>query len=361
MNGLTKFFIATALSVSVVGTTIGYAQLSDTLNIIGTVDVSPPNGVFIYEVSEPTDGKITVNSYSGTVLNSTTNLGSDGQSVGTVEISVYNNSPYVYVFNAVKHLDGEGLFDNQNIHYGLENMQKGTEIEGGATLTFALEFYYVNPEQITNTVLHSVLNFEFVPHADFVPDIAVNNATGQFEQILNTNSSFTKLIEQMDNASGNRHNETYIGNVVGASSADTKLLNELFTVDGKNYLTLNISGVDTNVTVLIKRENLDGNANTGDENGNEMTIYMTAVDFDSLSWFARTVDVFACVFTKEGDGDWYQIGQMYEGQAEPNNYSGGWGKNSFNTDTWKSTVSYYGIASGANIETLVQAIPEEEK
>ncbi len=361
MNGLAKFFIATALSVSVLGTTIGYAQLSDTLNIIGTVDVTPKDGVFIYDVKEPSDGKIAVNSYAGTVLNSTTNLGTDSNSVATIEISVYNNSPYVYVFNAVKHMDGEGLFDNQNIHYGLENLKKGTEIDGGATLTFVLEFYYVNTSTITDTVLHSVLNFEFVPHADFVPDIAVTNATGQFKQILNTNESFTKLIQQMDDYSGNRHNASYVGNVVGASSDDTKLLNELFTVDGKNYLTLNISGVDTNVTALIKRENLDGNSATGDENGNEMTIYMTAVDFDSLSWFARTVEVFACVFTKNGDGEWYQIGQMYEGVAEPNNYSGGWGKNSFDTDTWETAVAYYGIAKGANIERIVAAIPAEER
>ncbi|MBQ8658419.1 MAG: hypothetical protein IJ506_04715 [Clostridia bacterium] len=360
MNGLTKFFIATALTVSVTGTSIGYAQLSDTLNVIGTVDVTPPDGVFIYEVNEPSDGKITVNNYSGTVLNSTTNLGADGKSVATVEISVYNNSGYVYVFNTVKYLEGAETYDNQNIHYDLVGLSKGQEIEGEGTITFTLEFYYLNPEEITNTILNSVLNFEFVPHADYVPEIAVDGAAAQFEQILNTDTSFNKLITQMESTSWDRLSNTYIGNVVGATSTDSAVLNELFTVDGKNYLTLNINGEETNVTALIKSENLDGNASTGDESGNEMTIYMTADDLTTMR-YGSNATVYACVFTKVGDGEWYQIGQMYEGTATVCSYVGFWGHDSFNTDNWKTAVAYYGIAAGATIETVVAAIPEEER
>ena len=359
MNGLAKFFIATALSVSVLGTSIGYAQLSDTLNIIGTVDVTPKDGVFIYDVKEPSDGKITVNSYAGTALNSTTNLGTDPNSVATIEISVYNNSPYVYVFNTVKHMDGDGLYDNQNIHYALNGLTKGQEIAGSGTITFTVEFYYLDPEKVTNTILNSVLNFEFVPHADYVPEIAVDGAADQFAQILNNPETFNKLVNQMDDTSWDRWSDSYIGNVVGATSADSQVLNELFTVGGKNYLTLNINGEETNVTTLIKRENLDGNSNTGD-GGEEMTIYMTAADLTTMRYNSK-VTVYACVFTKQGDGDWYQIGQMYEGQAKVTSYMGLIGHDSFNTDNWTTSVAYYGIAKGANIKTIVQAIPAEER
>lgn len=359
MKRTAKFFIATALTLSTTGMCMGYAALSDTLSVAGTMDVQLPSGVYIFE-ADPVDEKATVVDYTGTVLSSRVDLGTqlneEGNSTSSITVKLYNNSPYVYVFNDVKYTVGEGTYDNTAIEYGLTGLKKGDEIGEKAFIEFTLMFHYANPDNITDTVLNSILNFEFVAHADYVPEIAVDGALAQFKHILNTQEDFDKLITQMDDYSGNRYDDSYVGNVVGANSNDTKLMQELFTEDGKNYLTLNLSGIETNVTALIKRENVDGDTTTGVD-GNEMTIYMTA---DDISWSVRSVTVYACVFTKIGDGEWTQIGQMYEGTATTNAYYGLFGRDSFNTETWKSAVKYYDVAVGASIIEVIAGLKRAE-
>ena len=359
MKRTAKFFMATALTLSTTGMCMGYAALSDTLSVAGTMDVQLPSGVYIFE-AEPADERSAVKAYTGTVLSSTVDLGTElnaeGNSTASINVTLYNNSPYVYVFNDVKYTLGEETYDNENIEYGLTGLKKGDEIGEKGFIEFTLMFHYADPDTITDTVLNSILNFEFVAHADYVPEIAVDGALGQFKQILNRQEDFDKLITQMDDYSGNRYDDSYVGNVVGANSEDTKLMKELFTENGKNYLTLNLSGIETNVTALIKRENLDGDTTTGVD-GNEMTIYMTA---DDISWSVRSVTVYACVFTKVGDGEWEQIGEMYEGTATTNAYYGIFGRDSFNTETWESAVEYYDVAKGATIIEVIAGLKRAE-
>jgi hypothetical protein len=97
---------------------------------------------------------------------------------------------------------------------------------------------------------------------------------------------------------------------------------------------------------MIKRENLDGNSQTGDEYvyknllginqtvyGAEMTIYITSEGFSS-----NTLTVYAATFTKlNGSDTWIEVVPLTKGTATANRYSiGVGGNNSFNTDTWKS-------------------------
>lgn len=341
--------------------TVGYAAVSDTLVIEGISESKAQTGVFIKSatLANPSDNA-EISRYYGTNLTSRVNLGNDGSATVTFNLSVYNNSAYVYTFNGVKYMVGEETYDNENITFLLSGLEKGNSIGGKETIHFSVTFKYDNANNIRDTELNSILNFEFVPEAEYIPEIVVSGALGKFEQILNDSADMTALLNQMDNYQDNRHNSSYIGNVVGSTSSDTALLNSLFTEDGTNYLTLEIGGVTTNVTAMIKRENVDGNAATGDENGNEMTIYMTADDISDLPWYGGSVEVFAAVFTKSDDGKWYQIGEMYDGTATANNYSGGWGRNSFNTDTWETTKAYYDGAAprGSDIETVIAAIPK---
>ena len=329
--------------------TFGYAALSDTMSVMGNVTVRAQSGVFIREVIIAENVNATSNYCSGTVLNSTVNLGEDGNATLSFDISLYNNSPYVYQFNGVHYL--EETYDNENILFELTDLVKGDKIEGQQSLDFTITFFYEVPAGISNTILNSVLNFEFVPEEEYIPEIAVNDALGKFKQILNEPADYQALIDQMDDDSG-RANDTYIGNVVGATTTDTVLLESLFTEGNKNYLTLTINGKDTNVTAMIKRENLDGKTTTGDENGNEMTIYLTADEIGRNS-----VQVFVGVFTKEDGGAWTQLGELYEGTASTNNYAGSWfgSRNSFNTDTWRSAVNYYNLGTRQYISTIISA------
>lgn len=346
MKNWIKIAIGTILSFSVVLTGVGYASVTDNLQINGTVQAEPQTGVFIYDVNIPSGVNATENGYIGTALNSTVTLGDSGTSTVSFDISIYNYSDYVYKFNGVKYM--EEAYSNANILFEIDETElvQGQQLAGMQSVTFTITFFYENGQVPSNHILNSVLNFEFVPEDEYIAPVVVSNAIDRFSEVLNTTTDYDKLINQMENTSiGGRWSDSYIGNVVGATSADTKVLQELFTDEnGESYLTLDIAGKKTNITAMIKRENVDG------ESGNEMTIYMTA------SAIGRNdVQVFASVFKQDSDGKWKQIGEMYEGKASTNNYSSYeiWARDSFNTDTWRSTVDYYGLGTGKTIEEVI--------
>ena len=116
-------------------------------------------------------------------------------------------------------------------------------------------------------------------------------------------------------------------------------------------MEININGKNESVTILIKREDVDGKSSTGDENGNEMTVYMTT---DPLTSMFGSAVVYAGVYTKAtANSEWTLIGQMYEGTCSIKSYSGMiWGTGSFDTDTWKSTNSN-GQTRNLTIEQMI--------
>lgn len=336
---------------------IGYAQQSQNLRINGTLLADMPTGVFITGVSQNTantssGASVEIHGYTKSLINSTVTLSNQKNSKASYNVTVYNIENVTYAFSAVKY--GEEFYDNTNISFTLDNLERGDEIAAKSYLTFSVTFTY-NGNNTNNRVLNSALNFEFVPATELPKDdseIAVKGVLGRFKDILESTSELQQLLDQMDNYDDNdRYNDSYIGNVVGASEADQELLAELFIGD----LYLNINGTDTVVTVMIKRENLDNNVNTGDENGNEMTIYMTTDDLERNSIFsAGTAPVYAGVYTKKNNStDWEQVGPLFEGTATIKGYSGSvFGEGSFDTDTWKSTNAN-GQTANRTIEQMI--------
>ncbi|MBQ9773930.1 MAG: hypothetical protein IJW30_04630 [Clostridia bacterium] len=329
---------------------LGYAQLTDTLEVTGSTAVQAQTGVFISDV-ESVSG-MTVNAYTSTVLNSKVTLGSTAASTLDVQVTVHNNSEYVYKYNGVKYVVGGGTYDNEGITVTVTDMASGEELGAHASRTFTVRFAYRNAAAVSNSVLNSLLNFEFVPADEYVEEVAVSDALGRFKEILNAPDDYQSLLDAMaDSDTSGRADTTYIGNVVEGTSSDTTFLNDLFTDEtGKNYLTLNINGTATNVTAMIKNEELT----TG---GGEITIYLTAEEI-SYRWYqSGTVTVYAAVFAQNESGLWEQVGELFAGEASANAYSGNpfSAKNSFNTDTWESTQSYYGVAASATIGQIVTA------
>lgn len=338
---------------------VGYASVSDSLQITGTSHGALQSGVFISDItltgyaSDVTPSDSSVASYFGTTVKSTVTLGQGSTSYVTYEIQVYNNSAFTYVFNGLKYVVDPSTYDNEGVEITLSGIEKGDTIAGGARRIFTATFAYASGAT-ANRVLNSTVNYQFVPSEEFVPEVAVNGALDMFNEILNTSESLKDLENAMAAYGDNdRANASYIGNVPGASEADKLKLETLFTDgEGANHLHLTTANGQVSVTLLIKLENLDSDAEE------EMTIYMTAEDVSDKTTF-QTAEVFAAVYNKDSTGEWAQIGQLFEGKADCNKYDGGWGifANSFNTDTWESTAVYYGIAAGANIEKLVAAIP----
>lgn len=286
------------------------------------------------------DGEYFLAGYNGTIVTSKTTLKNNTNSTVTTKVTVYNSADEVYAFNAVKYTTEN--YNNADIIFTHPDIEHGDTVEPKSYIEFTVVFSYNKGVTPTNYQLNSILNFEFTP-LDELPEeeeIAVSGALSQFGNILNNatiSDSLSQLTTQMDNYDDNdRANGSYIGNVSGAADADVLLLENLF----QENLTLVIEGVETNVTILIKRENIDGSSSSGDSQGREMTIYMTT---DSLkqtgSFFSPSkAVVYAAVFTSYDDGEtWAQTGEMFEGTATVKQYNGMPGSGSFDTDTWRST------------------------
>lgn len=342
--GLLLFIISVAIIPGIFATwkySTSGPQDKDLSFNVPIVDYNWNGVVYITDVVQSSgDGKGVSIACNATTLSSKVELLSGKNSNAELKITVYNSSDEIYAFNAVKYTVEN--YDNTDIVFEHPNITHGDTIDAKSYKEFNVVFAYKSGVTPSNRQLLSTLNFEFMP-LDELPkeeEIAVSGALGQFKAILNNetiSNSLSQLTTQMDDYDANdRHDNSYIGNVSGAAQEDILLLENLF----QDNLTLVIDGVETNVTILIKRENLDGNSTTGDSQGREMTIYMTTDDLRQTgSWFSPSkAPVYAAVFTSDDDGEnWYQLGEMFEGTATIKQYNGMPGSGSFDTDTWKST------------------------
>jgi hypothetical protein len=149
-------------------------------------------------------------------------------------------------------------------------------------------------------------------------------------------------------------------------------------------LNMIINGQTKPASVLIKHENLDNNVNTGDDYvatsnsgspfrgyGCEMTLYLTTDPLTKANgWATVYVTVFTCDRDENGNivGDWYKIGETYEGEANIVGYNGeAGGTGSFVTDNWRSyDVTYspterysYRIAQGTGIKDITRFVDQK--
>ena len=366
-----KALLCISLSLMCMFTCVGYAAMSGSLTIHGTAQAIPPKAVYITSVT--TGGlegaSAVVNNFNMTVVNSRVTLTNSFAGVATFTITVYNNSDVTQGYNAMIYTVGDATYDNDNIVL-IPSISRRTAVKAGEYLTFTVTASYKSWYDRDNPILNSVVNYEFLP-LDEIPEdegeVAVLNVRDKFKKILNTPEDYKLLSNEIAaNYDGERAwTATYIGNVVGTedyeNNNDTAIVNDLF--DGA--LTLNINGVDTNVTAIIKREEIDGNSRTGDTYyyGNppvgvydtEMTLYVTAEDLNSVSSGAH-VTVYAVVYTIMQDasgkatGEWYQIGDMYMGTAQVVGYIGGFNNGSFDTGTWRESTT------NRTIQTIIQSI-----
>lgn len=331
---------------------IGYAAVSTTLSITGATQADPPVAVYIIQ-TEVTSGTATVIGTSGTVLNSTVTLANNASAQAVIRVTLWNNTEYPYTFNGLSYTTGADTYDNTAIAVS-SDIAKGTELAAGERTVMNVIFKYKKGVS-TNKVLNSVINISYVPPEEYIPEIAVKGAIGQFGAILNDPVSYNKLVTAMDNTGfTDRWSNSYIGNVAGATDADSKAVNELFNVDGKSLLELDIKGdgTMTNVTAMIKRENIYGSSEK------EMTIYMTGEKITGSLIRHTDLQVFVAVYVKNDAGEWVQKGELFEGTAKSNAYFAGWNDDSINTDTWKSTKVYNGVKSGSDIESVLAGVPD---
>ena len=362
--------IVTLISVGGVCATWYYASgavgtVSDELPL-STNEFDYPEIVYIIDVDYLSgSGTYTKANYHRSILDSSVTVPKGTEL--TFRITVLNNSQVEQGFDAV--VSNLGVeYDNENIAYTLTNLKRPYTVDGvpGTDVTripaqqthqFEITFKFAdNTTDFSNATLNSTLNFIFKPFDQIDPEhftSPVDGALEAFQKILNTSADKAKLDGIMDQSSGTG---AYVGNVVGSSGNDTKVLAELFA----GNLNLMLTDPETNklvktyLTCMIKEEDVDGD---GD---NEMTIYMTPDDLTQIRWGSTIPNVYVGVFTQVTDADgttkWEQLGELYHGTATCNDYDSNIFNGidrSLNTDSWKSSQAYHGVRSGSNIESVI--------
>ena len=418
--GKRLFAIAFSFMFALIG--VGYAQVVDTLTISGKASLEL-DGVVVTNVvlmggsaTGKSQGHFLPTNVSSEIS------GTAGQSV-TYRITVKNFSDkYKYAYVGIEcdpTAENNSIYGNGDEYTGTgltistknldgTEFEAGTAIEAGQELTF-LATYTIGSGAPAN--IKTIMNYKFGVHVDSAGAMAAERTLELFLKILNTQEDYEKLTEDIDNkysgytGYGNPEawRANYIGNVSAnvdensqsaTAKADIATIKALF---GEEGLTLDTGNGAVNVTIMIKRENLDGDTRTGDSykavkdnrwgtdytttgTGCEMTLYMTADNLDNSKDAGEYEEkdrarVYVAVFTCTNDGstdangntkltsEWYQIGDIYEGHANIVSYDGDEaGTGSFVTDHWVSIASTYkvtdnysySIAAGLKISDLVQ-------
>lgn len=401
MKKISNIIAICVLLLSVAFNCIGYAALTDSLFVSGTAQVKQPRKVLVSKaqiVAEESSATIDVTYRGGTdgienpagILNTTLDFSSGSKVV--LSVSVFNNTDYDYVYKGAEAPKIEGDSVNTGYSYSVSgitaesNREYGTPLTKGSTVTFTVTF-----TSSSSAIAYSALRFNFGYASDEEKDKAVvDNAIDAFKEALNNteldadgDTVYDNILDEMATESDKKHSTDYIGNVVGATGGDSDFINSLFTVehpDGttSNTLTITIDNVVTNVTVMVKAKNIDyahdangniimnNNSPTFDNSDDEMILYMTPDKITGSSFLgansSTTVTVYSVIFTRV-NGTWVQRGEMFKGKANTNlyyttdNYSGflRYDCDSFNTETWVSTVNYYGAVSGSNVEEINEA------
>jgi len=189
MKKSVKALFGAVLSFAFLFICIGYAQLTNVVDISGFAEATPPEGVFIFNATVPDGSSVTVNGYSYCVLNSTATLGSSGTSTVTANITVYNNSDIVYGYNVMKYVGNADAYDNENIII-TPDIQRRDTVDPYQYKTFSITYSYKDNTAVANRVLNSVVQFEFLP-LDEIPEdgsefeVEIENLTISVKDVLN--------------------------------------------------------------------------------------------------------------------------------------------------------------------------------
>lgn len=157
MKKTVKALFCVALSMIFVFLCVGYAQLTDTLIVSGQVDLSTNKGIYITGVEVQDGADATVDSFISTILTSTVNLGTNGDSTVTLSVTFFNNSDKTYMYDSVTY--ESDAYTNDGIVFDVSYEQN--YIAPNGTLTLDLTFSYKDGIAADISELYSVLKFNF--------------------------------------------------------------------------------------------------------------------------------------------------------------------------------------------------------
>ena len=351
MTKLNKFFSWILLSTLFLSLAIGYAGLCDSLTITGSANLAskPYEGVYISDVSVYSESNATDASHDyqkPTNLHATVNSGRSGSKI-TYKITVHNNTNVTYWYSGIDFVEDYGSNSLIGSSGGISIVTK--DQPNDSTGTFNTEdwipaqtyrdFYVTytfgaNAQGSTTTLV----NYSF--------DIRIDAVHDKFLAALNDKSNgggYSRLTQAFDE----KYSETSAKTIANIGTEET-LFDSLFG----NDLKVNIDGTEKPVTIMVRRENVDGKT-TGDNYsgsgapaGCEYTLYITV---DNLEQVNGRPTVYAISYTCGADGRWYQIGELYEGTCamSESDYDPDTAEYeaSFDLYTWEATQKVYNVTN----------------
>ena len=333
---LKKLIVFLSFAFSCAFISIGFATLTTSLSVEGNASVTPPTGLYILSAEFVEAQGVEDDGYSylfPTNLKTLVDVKSRGSI--TYKITLKNNSDLSYWYHGIQFVseDNDG-YDNEliNQNNGISITTKDKLADNGATFdgddwipSNATRDFYVVYSFGSNAVgktLTTLVNFSFGEKMGSYGDGVL--------AILNNPEKYAIISGMFDDAYA-ADGRTVIGNVGADEAMFDLLFGENLQVDGKD------------VTIMIERNNVDKKT-TGDSYANggptgcEYTIYVTTDDPTT-----GTPTVFAISYTREPDGEWIQIGELYEGTTGTTTYvdSEGVAYTSFNTASWVAVKKTY--------------------
>ncbi|MBR2614533.1 MAG: hypothetical protein IKC71_02920 [Clostridia bacterium] len=280
------------------------------------------------EFTKPTDIYSSVRAVAGSYI--------------TYKVTFHNNS-------SVNHWFVKKSFTNSLVQNSLVDKQNGVTITlkdhpGDNYSTFNNEDWIpantYRDVYITYTFGSNAIN-EVTTFVSYIFGEKMDAVYTNFVDILNNQETYSFLAKAFDD----KYSAT--GEVVIANLGKEK---EIFDTLFGGDVTINVDGQDVPVTIMIRRENVDGK-NTGDAYANgptgcEYTLYITIDELDANNNPTGKATVFAVTYSEGGISNqdkWYQVGELYEGTSSLDGYLG---EDAFDYTTWEAVPKEYIVADG---------------
>lgn len=387
-------------------TCIGYAAISGSLTIQGTLTFTPPPKIINYlHVSAATitqgTGQVTYKDGSEDVQNPAAilflELDISQASQTTVSVTITNSAPNDYVYksdlevNVYDSSNGaeipgltlnidDGMIPESEAGAGSANITSiGKNASNGTNVINTTLVITPSASHSSNIAVQIKFPFGFADEdskTEAENQATVNGAIEALKTVLNNKSNVISYEELNAEMAGNNN---YVGNVSAGSSNHSEVISNVFG-DTLNSVSFDENGSTQKCTVMLKR--FDSNS---DRTYDRVIMYLTpesdkisSAETGSFGWGGsngrnNNVDilVYAVVFdvttnAATGNTEWVQHGDVYKGSCHPNVYeyhfwSGPDYCDSFDTDTWEADAAtyttgnevQYNVSQGASINNVI--------
>ena len=253
---ITNEFLVLLIFVSTLFLSMGYAAINSiVMNLDGSAYYAADKTLHI-STATSSHSDSTINSFSGTMLNSTVNL--TNHNTETFTITIFNNTNEDYMFDQVLRDTEQSLFyDNQNITFTLSGINKYDQLNHGQSKTFTITFSYVNgftPSSASDKILNSYINFRFKKGYS----VTYNNITTQ------NNSNYPTTVLENDSLIATFSNDVpYSVKVTMGNNVLIENTDYTYTTSNNNKV-LTVNNVTNNVVIDRYYQivyNLDGGTN----------------------------------------------------------------------------------------------------